>query len=103
MLQYFEMDTIHINMGKYHLHNNIIKKNNFITSFFIIFIICCSYIMLFIVELSSIYFFKRQKTTKKLDQIILDLTTKLPEINFKCYEKIYNGYRISSSKFPYIF
>lgn len=59
--------------------------------------------MLFIVELSSIYFFKRQKTTKKLDQIILDLTTKLPEINFKCYEKIYNGYRISSSKFPYIF
>ena len=82
----------------------ILSKKEIVGTVFYI-IICCSYALeIFIEYCSSSTLSKlRSKTNKKLDQIILDYTTTLPEINFKCYEKIYNGYKISSSTFPYIF
>lgn len=82
----------------------LLKKGKNAETLVPILIMSLLYILFLMIEFSfSIWGLLCSKTNKKTDEIISDFTQALPEINFTCYENIYNWYKISTLKFPYVF
>ena len=64
-----------------------------------------SYILYFIFEICSptLSLLLSIITDKDINEIISDFKQAAPDINFTCFDEIYNGHKIASHKFPYKF
>ena len=64
-----------------------------------------SYILYFIFEICSptLSLLYSTITDKDIKEVISDFKQAAPDINFTCFDEIYNGHKIASHKFPYKF
>jgi hypothetical protein len=64
-----------------------------------------SYILYFIFEICSpiLSLLLSIITDKDINEVISDFKQAAPDINFTCFDEIYNGHKIASHKFPYKF
>ena len=64
-----------------------------------------SYILYFIFEICSptLSLLLSIITDKDINEVISDFMQAAPDINFTCFDEIYNGHKIASHKFPYKF
>ena len=64
-----------------------------------------SYILYFIFEICSptLSLLLSIITDKDINEVISDFIQAAPDINFTCFDEIYNGHKIASHKFPYKF
>ena len=79
-------------------------KNKKSSSLIPITVMSFSYILYFIFEFCTpTLMLLCSKTNKTLKEVLFDFKEAAPEINFICHDEIYNGHKINTFRFPYIF